>query len=315
CLKAAVADTSGLAPCIPKYKIHDLLPAARRDKNALGYIPCDRHNESVARALEYAYDDWCTARLAERAGDRRTRRKYDRMAKAYRHYFDTRTGFMRGRDSRNRWRTPFDPFRSEHRSDDYCEGTAWQWSWFVPHDVAGLMRLMGGRRTFAARLDSLFTAPSELRGNVVSADITGLIGQYAHGNEPGHHIPYLYNYAGRHDRTQMIVNTILQTLYANAPNGLAGNEDCGQMSAWYVLSALGLYQVCPGKAEWTVGRPLFSEATVLLPLGKRLVVRAIPCPETSRHAPRIRFNGKRLRRPFIAHRKLMEGGVLEVEVL
>lgn len=315
CLKAAVADTSGLAPCIPKYKIHDLLPAARRDKNALGYIPCDRHNESVARALEYAYDDWCTARLAERAGDRRTRRKYDRMAKAYRHYFDTRTGFMRGRDSRNRWRTPFDPFRSEHRFDDYCEGTAWQWSWFVPHDVTGLMRLMGGRRTFAARLDSLFTAPSELRGNVVSADITGLIGQYAHGNEPGHHIPYLYNYAGRHDRTQMIVNTILQMLYANAPDGLAGNEDCGQMSAWYVLSALGLYQVCPGKAEWTVGRPLFSEATVLLPLGKRLVVRAIPCPETSRHAPRIRFNGKRLRRPFIAHRELMEGGVLEVEVL
>lgn len=319
CRKASAGDTAALAPCIPQYKIRDLLPAARLDKDTLGYIPCDRHGESVARGLEYAYDDWCIARLAQAAGRGKVAKEFDRKAGAWRRYFDAATGFMRGRDSRGQWREPFDPFRSEHRADDYCEGTAWQWLWFVPHDVPGLMRAMGGQRAFAARLDSLFAAPSELRGEVVSGDITGLIGQYAHGNEPGHHIAYLYNYAGRHDRTQAVVDSILRSLYANAPEGLAGNEDCGQMSAWYVLSALGLYQVCPGRAEWAVGRPLFREAAVHLPQGRTLTVRLLPAEAGGRRGrrrdaqPLVRLNGKRLRRPFVSHEALMRGGVLEVE--
>ncbi len=314
CRRAAAADTADLAPCIPAYKVNDLLPEARRDKERLGYIPCNRHKESVARGLEYAYDDWCIARLAEAAGRPEVAAEFDVKARGWRHYFDASTGFMRGRDSLGRWREPFDPFRSEHRADDYCEGTAWQWLWFVPHDVAGLMRALGGKKAFAARLDSLFTAPSELRGEVVSGDITGLIGQYAHGNEPGHHIPYLYNYAGRHDRTQAVVDTILRNLYANAPDGLAGNEDCGQMSAWYVLSALGLYQVCPGRPEWAVGRPLFSEAKVHLPTGRTLTVKLLPRRRGRRSQPLVRLNGKRLRHPFVSHKALMEGGCLEVEL-
>ena len=174
-------------------------------------------------------------------GDEPNRTKYAAFAEGYKVYFDPSTRFMRGLDSEGNWRTPFNPRASTHRNDDYCEGTAWQWTWFVPHDVDGLVELMGGRDAFIGKLDSLFVADSSLEGESVSVDISGLIGQYAHGNEPSHHIAHLYNYVGQPYKTQALVDSVLHTLYFNEPNGLSGNEDCGQMSAWYVLNAMGFY--------------------------------------------------------------------------
>ena len=170
------------------------MPQAKYWKNKIGYVPCDKDNESVAKALEYAYDDWCISVLADAMGDEPNEEKYAAFAKGYQVYFDASTRFMRGLDSEGNWRTPFNPRSSNHRSDDYCEGTAWQWTWFVPHDIDGLVELMGGRDAFIGKLDSLFIADSALEGDMVSADISGLIGQYAHGNEPSHHITHLYNY-------------------------------------------------------------------------------------------------------------------------
>lgn len=310
CLKLAEGDTSGLSPVIPKYKVKDLLPEGRRLKNQLGYIPCDKEVESVAKALEYAYDDWCIATLADSLGQSHIARRYHDFANGWRRYFDPSIRFMRGVDSQGEWRTPFDPRRSEHRADDYCEGTAWQWTWFVPHDVPGLIDAMGGAVPFVGKLDSLFTAPSELTGDLVSADISGLIGQYAHGNEPGHHIIYLYNYAGRPERTQALCDSVLRTLYAAAPEGLAGNEDCGQMSAWYILSAMGIYQVCPGTTQWTIGRPLFSKAEITLPSGRQFTIVAENNSPEAKYVTRATLNGKVLSTPFLSHADITAGGTL-----
>lgn len=313
CLRLAEYDTTGIAPAVPRWLLPYIMPEARRYKAELGYVPADREKEAVAKGLEYAYDDWCIARLAEAVGDTACLRRYDAYAQAYRHYFDPTTRFMRGRMADGTWRTPFSPLRSDHRNDDYCEGNAWQWSWFVPHDVEGLMRLYGGRRAFAARLDSLFAAPSVLEGSDASADITGLIGQYAQGNEPSHHIVHLYNYAGRPRRTQLLADSVMRTLYANAPDGLCGNEDCGQMSAWYVLNAMGFYQVCPGRPVYTIGRPLLDEAVIRLPSGRTFTIRT---KGNSTHERRfvksMRLNGRRLRRPFFTHADIERGGVLEL---
>ncbi len=210
-LRAAEYDTAGIH-CPAKVLPH-LMPAAKFYKNTIGYIPSDKDNESVAKALEYAYDDWCIAQLAKAAGDTATSRRYEVFAKGYEKYFDSATGFMRGVMSDGSWREPFTPNASNHRNDDYCEGTAWQWTWFVPHDVPGLMNLMGGKEKFAAKLDSLFSASSELTGELVSADITGLIGQYAHGNEPSHHIIHLYNYAGQPWKTQELIDRVFEEQY------------------------------------------------------------------------------------------------------
>lgn len=223
--------------------------------NKLGYVPCDvKIHENAARTLEYAYDDWCISVLADSLGDTETKEKYARFADAYEFYFDPATRFMRGLDSKGEWRTPFNPRSSNHRNDDYCEGTAWQWTWFVPHDIPGLVKLMGGEDAFVGKLDSLFTVSSQLEGEATSADITGLIGQYAHGNEPSHHITHMYNYVNRPWRTQELVDSVLHNQYFNAPDGLSGNEDCGQMSAWYILNSMGFYQVCPGKPVYSIGR-------------------------------------------------------------
>ncbi|MDE5752023.1 MAG: GH92 family glycosyl hydrolase, partial [Duncaniella sp.] len=190
-VRAAEYNPEGIIA--PPAVVACLMPQAKYYKNLMGWIPSDKDHESVAKALEYAYDDWAIARLADAVGDTETKLRYDSLGKAYRHYFDPTTRFMRGRMSDGSWREPFNPRASNHRNDDYCEGTAWQWTWFVPHDVDGLVELMGGREAFAEKLDSLFNAPSELEGELVSADITGLIGQYAHGNEPSHHVTHLYN--------------------------------------------------------------------------------------------------------------------------
>lgn len=312
CLRTAEYDTTGIVG--PKWLVPFVMPRARYYKDALGYIPCDLENESVAKALEYAYDDWCISVLADSLGDVETRDKYARFAGAYKSYFDPETRFMRGRDSKGKWRTPFNPRSSTHRSDDYCEGTAWQWTWFVPHDVPSLVGLMGGEEAFAGKLDSLFTVSSELEGETVSADISGLIGQYAHGNEPSHHIIHLYNYVNRPWRTQELVDSVLHSQYRNAPDGLSGNEDCGQMSAWYILNAMGFYQVCPGEPVYSIGRPLFEEVTIHLPGQKDFVIRTKNNSKENKYVQSILLNGKPLEQPFFTHSDLTAGGVMEISM-
>jgi predicted alpha-1,2-mannosidase len=306
-------DTARVTKKMPRSMMKDVMPVGRYYKNLLGYIPCDKDVESVAKALEYAYNDWCIAVLAKGLGEKETAEKYSKFAKAYEHYYDSVTGFMRGKLSNGEWRTPFDPHHSRHRSDDYCEGTAYQWNWFVPHDVPGLMQLMGGESVFAARLDSLFAASSHLTG-AASGDISGLIGQYAHGNEPSHHIIHLYNYANRPWRTQELVDSVLYSQYHNTPKGLSGNEDCGQMSAWYILNAMGFYQICPGEPIYSIGRPILNQAKINLRNGKTFTIRTVNNSRQNKYIASIQLNGKKLDKPFFTHEDLMKGGELVIEM-
>ena len=309
CLRAAEYDTTGIK--CPAAVLPHLMPKAKYYKNTLGYVPCDMDNESVAKALEYAYNDYCISILAEANNDMENAEKYKDYSKAYQKYFDKSTRFMRGLDSKGKWRTPFNPRSSNHRNDDYCEGTAWQWTWFVPHDVDGLIELMGGKTQFIEKLDSLFTADSSLDGDLVSADITGLIGQYAHGNEPSHHIIHLYNYADQPWKTQELVDSVFHSQYFNAPDGLSGNEDCGQMSAWYIMNSIGIYQVCPGKPVYSIGRPLFDEVTVNLPDNKQFIVKTVNNSRENKYIEKAVLNGVPLEKPFINHEDIKNGGVLE----
>lgn len=310
CLRSAEYDTTGIK--CPDLVLPHLMPMAKYYKNTLGYIPCDRENESVAKALEYAYDDFCISLLADGVGDYDNFERYTKLAKAYKLYFDPSVRFMRGLDSKGEWREPFNPRASNHRNDDYCEGNAWQWTWFVPHDIEGLVALMGGEEAFVGKLDSLFTADSSLEGTEVSADISGLIGQYAHGNEPSHHIIHLYNYVNRPWKTQELIDRVFKEQYRNEPDGLSGNEDCGQMSAWYILNSMGFYQVCPGKPVYSIGRPLFDKVTVNLPgRGVFTVIAKNNFPE-NKYIESATLNGKPLTVPFLQHKDIMNGSVLEL---
>ena len=310
CLRTAEYDTTGIK--CPALVLPHLMPKAKYYKNSIGYIPCDRENESVAKALEYAYNDWCISVFAESMTDFDNKDKYARFAKAYEFYFDKETRFMRGLNSKGEWRTPFNPRASTHRNDDYCEGTAWQWTWFVPHDVEGLVNLMGGENAFASKLDSLFTADSSLEGETTSSDISGLIGQYAHGNEPSHHVTHLYNYVNRPWRTQELVDSVFQSQYANRPDGLAGNEDCGQMSAWYILNSMGFYQVCPGKPVYSIGRPVFDQAVVNLTNGKKFTIMVKNNSKKNKYIESMLLNGQTLHTPFFSHQDIVNGGTLEI---
>ena len=306
--RTAEYDTTGIIA--PKAVTAILMNQAKYWKNKVGYVPCDKDNEAVAKALEFAYNDWCIAQIAKEVGDTAGVALYENFAKAYKIYYDPEVGYMRGKDSEGKWRTPFDPARSTHRSDDYCEGNAWQWSWFVPHDPEGLMDLVGGKDVFLSKLDALFAASSEITGESVSADISGLIGQYAHGNEPSHHIIHFYNYAGQPWKTQELVDQVLYTLYFNNDNGLSGNEDCGQMSAWYILNAMGFYQVCPGKPVYSIGRPLYDKVTINLTNGKKFVIEAINNSRENKYIQSMELNGKALTEPFFTHDDIMQGGKL-----
>ena len=289
-----------------------LNPKAKYYNDTLGFVPCDLENESVSKALEYAYNDWCIAQMADALGQKADVMKYKERASRYRFYFDAKTGFMRGRMKDKSWKTPFNPRFSEHRKDEYTEGNAWQWTWFVPHDVTGLEALMGGSEPFVTKLDELFSTDSTIEGEHSSSDISGLIGQYAHGNEPSHHITHLYNYVGQPWKTQALVNEILTTLYFNDPNGLSGNEDCGQMSAWYILNAMGFYSFCPGDPTYSLGRPVFDEAIIKTASGKTFTVRAKNNSPENLYIQSANLNGTPLKKPFFTHRQLLEGGVLEL---
>lgn len=309
CLKSADYDTTNIVT--PQKVKNALVLKSKYYKNKLGYAPCDLEHETVAKGLEYAYNDWCISLFAKDLGDEVRYERFEELGRAYRYYYDATTGFMRGLDSRGEWRTPFSPIESNHRVDDYCEGVAWQWTWFVPHDVQGLVDLMGGKENFILKLDSLFTMESRLEGELISNDISGLIGLYAHGNEPSHHITHLYNYVGQPWKTQNLVDSVLYNLYFDDVNGLSGNEDCGQMSAWYLLNAIGIYQVAPGNPIYSIGRPMFDHVTIKLTNGKQFVVNAKNVSKQNKYIQSATLNGRELKSPFVSHQDIMNGAVLE----
>ena len=278
-----------------------------------GYIPCDLFNEAVAYDMEYALADGAAARAAEALGREEDARYFTERSHSYRNYFDPSTGFMRGRDSRRGWRTPFNPFASTHRADDYCEGNAWQYTWLAPHDVAGLESCFGSRARMLGKLDSLFTVSSVIEGAETSPDISGLIGQYAHGNEPSHHILYLYTMLGQPWKTAEKVREVLTTLYHDQPDGLSGNEDVGQMSAWYILSSLGMYEVEPAGGRYWFGSPLFDRAEIAVPGGTFTIVAENNSSE-NKYIRRVWLNGRPYTKPWIGHEEVMAGGELRFEM-
>ena len=315
CIRSSVYDTTGVTPMMDRQILNGkLMPVSIKYKNELGYIPCDKVGGSVSQGLEFAYNDWLIAQMMKEHNRKDLYDKYMELSRNYRNYFDPETKLMRGRLSDGSWITPFDP-ASVQRPSNYVEGNAWQWAWFVPQDVEGLMELVGGQKSFEAHLDTLFTTSSELTGDPnAAADVTGMIGQYAHGNEPSHHIPYLYNYAGAPRKTQALVDHILRTLYHNDPNGLSGNEDVGQMSAWYALSAMGFYSFCPGRPVYEIGRPIFDKVTIHLSNGKDFVIQAKNNSVENKYIRSMKLNGEDLAEPRFSHFDLMKGGELIFEM-
>ncbi|MFV0267288.1 MAG: GH92 family glycosyl hydrolase, partial [Draconibacterium sp.] len=273
-----------------------------------GFIPTNIKKESVSCLLEYAYDDWCIAQMAKALEHEADYREYTRRAQSYMNVFDGNTGFFRGKREDGNWENPFDPFEAGRA---YTEANAWQYRFAVPHDINGLVQLLGGNELFSKALDDLFSESGEVLTDI--PDITGLIGQYAHGNEPSHHMAYLYSYIGQPWKTQQRVRQILQEMYSARPDGIVGNEDCGQMSAWYLMSSLGLYPVTPGSGEYVLSSPLFSKASIQLHNGKVLQIKAND-PAENIYIKSETFNGKPVEKTFIAHETLMQGGTLEIEL-
>ncbi len=274
------------------------------------YIPRDlAPTISVARTLEYAYDDWCIAQMAKDLGKTADYEYFSKRAEAYKNLFDTSTGFMRGKDSKGNFRTDFDPWNAVNANSDFIEGNSWQYTWFVPHDIEGLVNGMGGKKRFTERLDSLFTVSSKLDENT-PMDVSGLIGQYAHGNEPSHHVAYLFNYGDEPWKTQERVHQILTTLYTNKPDGLCGNEDMGQMSAWYVWSAMGFYPVNPADGKYVFGTPLFREVKINVPGGKSFTIKTENLSEKNIYIEKVILNDKALTKGYLTHQQILAGGTL-----
>jgi predicted alpha-1,2-mannosidase len=275
----------------------------------LGYVPIDREPEAASKTVEYAFDDWTIARMAEKMGRKDVAATYYKRAQNYRNVFDRETGFIRARKSTGEFRTPFNPVQSNFGSD-YTEGSAWQYSWYMPHDNAGLIAMLGGDAALVAKLDQVFDAKVEDKVYAHMEDISGLIGHYAHGNEPSHHVAYLYNHAGAPWRTQERLTQIMASQYHNRPDGLSGNDDLGQMSAWFAFTALGFYPVAPGSNEYVIGRPFLDKAQLDLPNGKRFTVRAEGLSPANRYVGRVTLNGKPLARSFLKHEDITAGGEL-----
>lgn len=282
-------------------------------RDQYGYIPSDFMHESIAFDMEYAIADGAMARAAEAMGDTANVRKFTERSHSYRNYFDKTTGYVRGRLSDGSWRTPFDPNSTTHRADDYCEGNAWQYTWLVPQDLDGLVELFGSKEATVAHLDSLFTTSSHLTGADVSPDISGLIGQYAHGNEPSHHTIYFYTMLGEPDKAADRIRQVLDEFYTVEPDGLAGNEDAGQMSAWYILSALGFYQVEPASGRYWFGSPIFDEAEIAVENGKFTVKTINNSPE-NKYIRKVTLNGEPYDKMYIMHDDIVNGGELIFEM-
>ena len=278
-----------------------------------GFIPYDKDSthETVAKALEYAIADDGVARTATLLNKDEDWAYFHARSRSYDKYFDKGTLFMRAVGTDGNFREPFNPFRSTHRQDDYTEGNAWQYTWLVPHDIHGLVSLFPSEKRFAEKLDSLFVVQGDM-GAEASPDISGLIGQYAHGNEPSHHIIYMYNYIGQPWKAAPLLRRVMGEMYTDAPDGLCGNEDVGQMSAWYVLSSMGLYQVEPVGGKYAIGSPLFSKATVDVGRGRIFSVVAKNNSPKNVYVQSARLNGKPYRKSYINHRDIMAGGTLEL---
>ena len=289
--------------------------SATRDKLGLdtyknfGFIPVEKESESVSKTLEYAYDDWTIAQMAYALENEKDYKTYIERAQSYKNVFDPESQFMRGR-FRNTWFAPFDPYEVNF---NYTEANAWQYSFYVPQDISGFTHLLGGKKALENQLDNLFVAANKTSGRH-QVDITGLIGQYAHGNEPSHHMAYLYNFVNKPAKTQEKVRQILTELYTNTPDGISGNEDCGQMSAWYIFSALGFYPVTPGSNQYIIGAPLFEKATLNLENGNTFTVQANRLSKKNKYIKSVILNGKEHPFSYIQHHAIMQGGLLVFEM-
>lgn len=289
--------------------------SATRDKLGLdsyknfGFIPVEKESESVSKTLEYAYDDWTIAQMAKTLDNPADYKTYLERAQSYKNVFDPESQFMRGR-FRNTWFAPFDPSEVNF---NYTEANAWQYSFYVPQDVSGFIKLLGGKDQLENQLDKLFVADAKTSGRH-QVDITGLIGQYAHGNEPSHHMAYLYNFVNKPAKTQEKVRQILTELYTNTPDGISGNEDCGQMSAWYIFSSLGFYPVTPGSNQYIIGSPLFQKATVNLENGKNFTVQANNISPENKYIESVQLNGKEYEYSYLNHQDIINGGSLVFEM-
>ena len=274
-----------------------------------GFLEMDDEHESVSKTLEYAYDDWCIAQFAKKLGNDLDYQTYIKRAQSYKNLLDVQTGFMRPRKNGN-WISPFDP---REVNNNFTEANSWQYSFYVPQDMNGYMELIGGRKKLEEKLDKLFSENSQTTGRDQS-DITGLIGQYAHGNEPSHHIAYLYNFAGAAYKTQEKIHQILNEMYHDAPDGLAGNEDCGQMSAWYVLSALGFYPVTPGTTDYIIGTPLFASATIHLENGKIFSIKANNVSDKNFYIQSAMMNGKTHAASYLSYFDIIKGNSINFKM-
>jgi predicted alpha-1,2-mannosidase len=276
-----------------------------------GYIPADKVVESVSKALEYAVDDWCIAEMAGELGKTKDQGYYRQRAAYYKNYFDRTIHFVRPKLSDGTWKTPYDPFQAIHEKGDFTEGNGWQYTWLVPQDVEGLIRLMGGDEAFTRKLDSLFVVSGSM-GAEASPDISGLIGMYAHGNEPGHHITYMYAFAGQQWKTAGKVRQVMKEFYTDKPDGLAGNEDCGAMSSWYIFSSMGFYPENPANGVYVLGSPLFDKATLQTGSGKEFTVEAIDNSAENIYIQSAELNGKPYLKSYILHQDILAGGILKI---
>ena len=278
-----------------------------------GYIPwnLEPENETVAKALEYCAADDGVAKVAKLLGKADDYNYFFNRSRSYKKYYDPETRFMRAVGTDGKFRLPFNPFFAEHRTNDYTEGNAWQYTFLVPHDVKGLIQLFGSDKAFMSKLDSLFFVEG-WAGDNASPDMSGMTGQYAHGNEPSHHVIYMYNYAGRPDKAAPLLRKMLNEMYLDQPDGLSGNEDVGQMSAWYILSSVGLYQVDPVGGRFVIGSPLFDKATVNVGAGKTFTVVAKNNSDRNIYVQSARLNGKALKNSYIDFNDIRHGGTLEL---
>ena len=277
-----------------------------------GYIPADDLSNTVSKTLEYAFDDWCIAQMAKDLNQMNEHYYFMERAGNYKNVFDSNTLFMRAKLADGSWKEPFDPIDTKYRND-YTEGNAWQYTWYVPHNIPDLIQMMGGAEIFEKKLDSLFSIGSDM-GDEAALDVSGMIGQYVHGNEPSHHIVYLYNYIDKPWKTQEKITEIMSSLYGDDPAGLCGNEDCGQMSAWYIFNALGFYPVNPANGRYDLGVPLFERAEIdLSGLNSFIIQKKNDAPE-NKYVKSVTLNGEILNELFITHDQIMTGGILEFEM-
>jgi len=279
----------------------------------LGWVPFDQENESVSKTLEYAYDDWTIAQMAKALGKEEDYKRFMKRAGAYRNLFDPSIGLMRGKDSKGNWREPFDPrkYSEDISTRDFTEGTSWQYSWYVPHDVPGLIELMGGREKFLEKLNQLFTLEDpDLSEEEIAA--YGRIGEYWHGNEPAHHVIYLFSIAGQPWRAAELLHQVVSTQYGNRPESLTGNDDCGQMSAWYLFTCLGFYPVAPADDRYVIGAPQVKKAVMRLGTsGKTFTMTAENLSDENIYVQSVKLNGRPHDSVYLPFSEIKDGGTLE----